>query len=169
MSSLQEMLVKQKKFGLRYWLNLFGTAITVITMIIMIGFVGLVIDLSYKQAQSYMHPARQHPTGEFLKANDIQYESVELTSEDGLKLAGWYTPPKNGTVILVAHGHASARPEDIYALFASHGYGVLAWDFRAHGDSEGDFTSLGYYEVLDVKAALDYALAAGEVPWERLR
>ena len=155
--------MKQKKFGLRYWLNLFGTAITVITMIIMIGFVGLVIDLSYKQAQSYMHPARQHPTGEFLKANDIQYESIELTTGDGLKLAAWYTPPKNGTVILVAHGHAAARPEDIYALFASHGYGVLAWDFRAHGDSEGDFTSLGYYEVLDVKAALDYALAQPEV------
>ena len=49
--------------------------------------------------------------------------------------------------------------EDIYALFASHGYGVLAWDFRAHGDSEGDFTSLGYYEVLDVEAALEYVLA----------
>jgi uncharacterized protein len=147
--------VRQKKFGLRYWLNLLGAAI----IIIIIGFLGLVINLSYKQAQSYMHPVRQHPTGEFLMANHIQYENVDLITEDGLKLAAWYTSPKNGVVILVAHGHAAARPEDIYTLFASHGYGVLAWDFRAHGDSEGNFTSLGYYEVLDVKAALDYALA----------
>ena len=40
-----------------------------------------------------------------------------------------------------------------------HGYGVLAWDFRAHGASGGDTCSLGYYEQLDAEAALDYALA----------
>jgi fermentation-respiration switch protein FrsA (DUF1100 family) len=147
--------MKQKKFGLRYWLNLLGAAV----IIVILGFLVLVVNLSYRQTQSYLHPIRQHPTGEFLRANDIQYENIELVTEDVLKLAAWYTPPKNGTVILVAHGHADDRPEDIYALFANHGYGVLAWDFRAHGDSEGDFTSLGYYEVLDVKAALDYALA----------
>jgi pimeloyl-ACP methyl ester carboxylesterase len=39
------------------------------------------------------------------------------------------------------------------------GYGVLAWDFRAHGDSGGDMSTLGYYEQLDAEAALDYALA----------
>jgi uncharacterized protein len=155
--------MKSKKFGLRYWLNLLGAAV----IIVILGFLALVVNLSYRQTQSYLHPIRQHPTGEFLRANDIQYKKIDLVTGDGLKLAAWYTPPKpalsgvegNGTVILVAHGHADARPEDIYALFASHGYGVLAWDFRAHGDSEGDFTSLGYYEVLDVKAALDYALA----------
>ena len=155
--------MKNNKSRLRHWLNLIFSATAIIISISIVGFISLVVSLSYKQAQSYMHPTRQHPTGEFLKANDIKYESIELTTGDGLKLAAWYTPPKNGTVILVAHGHASARPEDIYALFASHGYGVLAWDFRAHGDSEGDFTSLGYYEVLDVKAALDYALAQPEV------
>jgi fermentation-respiration switch protein FrsA (DUF1100 family) len=147
--------VKQKKFGLRYWLNLLGAVIA----IVILGVLGLVVNLSYKQTQSYIHPARQHPTGKFLKANNIQYENIKLTTEDGFKLAAWYTPPKNGVVILAAHGHAAARLEDIYALFASHGYGVLAWDARAHGDSEGHFTSLGYYEVLDVKAALDYTLA----------
>jgi fermentation-respiration switch protein FrsA (DUF1100 family) len=147
--------VKNKKIGLRYWLNLLGAFF----IIVISGFMGLVVNLSYKQAHAYMRPARQYPTGEFLRTNNVQHENIGLTTEDGLKLAAWYTPPKNGIVILVAHGHASARPEDIYALFASHGYGVLAWDFRAHGDSEGDFTSLGYYEVLDVKAALDYARA----------
>ncbi len=150
--------MKSNKPRWRYWLNLFLAAI----IILILGFIGLVVNFSYKQTQSYMHPARQHSTGEFLKANNIQYQNIELTTEDGLKLAAWYTPPHtegSGVVILVAHGHAASRPEDMYALFASHGYGVLAWDFRAHGDSAGDFTSLGYYEVMDVKAALDYALA----------
>lgn len=139
----------------RYWLNLFGVGTVLIVFVLM----GFVVNLSYKQAQSYMHPARQHVSGETLKTNNIQYKNIDLITEDGFKLAAWYTPPKNGVVILVAHGHSAARPEDIYTLFASHSYGVLAWDFRAHGDSEGDFTTLGYYEVMDVKAALDYALA----------
>ncbi|MBC7876750.1 MAG: alpha/beta hydrolase [Anaerolineales bacterium] len=159
--------MKQKSRGFRYWVNLFLAGI----MFILLGFIGLIINISYKQTQSYLHPARHHVTGEFLKTNNIQYQNIELTTEDGIKLAAWYTPPKlalsgaegNGVVILVAHGHADARPADMYALFANHGYGVLAWDFRAHGDSEGDFTSLGYYEVLDVKAALDYALAQPDV------
>lgn len=147
--------MKRNPSRLRYWLNLFGVA----TALIVLVFMGFVVNLSYRQAQSYMHPVRKHVTGETLKVNNIQYQNIELVTEDGLKLAAWYTPPQNGIVILVAHGHTDARPEDMYALFASHDYGVLAWDFRAHGDSEGDFTSLGYYEVLDLKAALDYALA----------
>jgi fermentation-respiration switch protein FrsA (DUF1100 family) len=92
--------------------------------------------------------------------NGIDVQDVELLTEDNVKLSAWYTPPnaKRGAVILVAHGYGDKRSEDFYALFASHGYGVIAWDFRAHGKSEGDFSSLGYYEVLDAKAALDFAL-----------
>jgi fermentation-respiration switch protein FrsA (DUF1100 family) len=59
----------------------------------------------------------------------------------------------------VAHGYGDKRAEVFHALFASHGYGVIAWDFRAHGESEGEFSSLGYYETLNAKAALDFALA----------
>ena len=66
-------------------------------------------------------------------------------------------------MILVAHGYNASRPEDIYVMFAQHGYGVLAWDFRAHGQSGGDTCSLGYYEQLDVEAALDFALSQPDV------
>ncbi len=151
--------MKSNPRGLRYWLNLFAAVLVMVG----VGMAALVANLSYRQTQAYMHPARVYVTGEYLKLNNISYQDITLVTEDGLKLAAWYTPPRNGTVILVAHGHGAARFEDIYALFASHGYGVLAWDFRAHGYSEGDFTSLGYYEVRDVKAALDYALAQPNV------
>ena len=114
---------------------------------------------SYRQANAYLHPERSLPNGDFLTANGIVFQEVELVTEDGLKLAAWYTPSQNGTVILLAHGYGLHRMEDIYTLFASHGYGVMAWDFRAHGASEGEFCSLGYYEVLDVKAALNFVLA----------
>lgn len=114
---------------------------------------------SYWQAMGYLHPERNVASGDFLQANGISFQEVELITEDGLKLSAWYTPPQNGTVILVAHGYGLHRMEDFYTLFAGHGYGVIAWDFRAHGTSEGEFSSLGYYEVLDAKAALDFVLA----------
>lgn len=84
---------------------------------------------------------------------------MELVTEDGVRLSAWYTPPRNGAVILLAHGYGDNRPEWVHALLAKKGYGVMAWDARAHGESGGEISTMGYLEVLDVKAALAYALS----------
>lgn len=149
----------KNKSRLRYWLNL--TTVTVLSLAL--TFFILVFYASNRWTQSFLHPARYIPAGNWLKQNNIPYQEIELTAADGVKLAAWYTPPKNGAVILVAHGYGSSRLEDIYVMFAQSGYGVLAWDFRAHGASGGEFSTLGYYEQLDVEAALDYALAQPDV------
>jgi uncharacterized protein len=143
----------------QYWARL----LTMTVLSLLVVFVGMVIWVSYQQAVGYLHPERQIASGEILRANNIEFQEIQLITEDNVKLSGWYTPPQNGAVILVAHGYGDKRAEDFFALFASHGYGVVAWDFRAHGKSAGDFSSLGYYEVLDVKAALDFALAQPNV------
>lgn len=143
----------------QYWARL--ATLTIVTL-----FFALVLSLlaiSRQQAMNYVHPPRIVATGELLRQNNIEYREIELTTEDGVKLSAWYTPPQNGAVILIAHGHADRRAEDYYLVFASHGYGVIAWDFRAHGTSGGDFSTIGYYEVYDVKAALDFALAQPEI------
>jgi fermentation-respiration switch protein FrsA (DUF1100 family) len=151
--------MKNNRSRLRYWLNL--TAITVLSF--SLAFFILTLYMSNRWVQSYLHPARNIPTGAWLVENNIPYQEVELTTRDGIKLEAWYTPPQNNAVILVAHGYNGNRPENIYGLFARHGYGVLAWDFRAHGQSGGDISTLGYYEQLDVEAALDYALSQPDV------
>ncbi|MEW6401388.1 MAG: alpha/beta hydrolase [Chloroflexota bacterium] len=151
------MRTKNKRW--RYWLRLFVAAV----LSVFLGILILVMWGSYRQTQAYLRPPRVIASGDFLRANKIEYQIIELTTEDGINLRAFYTPPQNGAVILVAHGHAGTIPEDIYAMFARYGYGVLAWEFRAHGESGGDFTSLGYYEVLDMKAALDYALSQPHV------
>ena len=138
-----------------YWTRL----ILASSFSLLLGSAGTILWISYQQTISYLHPARQTASGALLNASGIDFKDVELMTEDNVKLSAWYTPPTNGAVILVAHGYGDKRPEDFYALFASHGYGVIAWDFRAHGKSEGEFSSLGYYEMLDAKAALDFVLA----------
>jgi len=151
--------MKNHKSRLRYWLNLITLTILSFFLTLFI----LTIYASNRWVQSYLYPARIIPTGEWLVENKISYQELELTTKDGINLAAWYTPPQNGSVILVAHGYNGNRPENIYVMLAKHGYGVLAWDFRAHGQSGGEYCSLGYYEQLDVEAALDYALAQPDV------
>ncbi|MBI5951770.1 MAG: alpha/beta hydrolase [Chloroflexi bacterium] len=147
--------MKSKPSRLRYWLNL--TAMTVLSLAL--AFFILVLYASNRWAQSHRYPARNVSTGAWLRENDIPYQDVKLTTTDGVDLAAWYTPPQNGAVILVAHGYNSGRPEDMYVMFAKNGYGVLAWDFRAHGESGGETCSLGFYEQLDAEAALTFALS----------
>jgi uncharacterized protein len=110
-----------------------------------------------------LHPPRIVPPGYTLMEKNIQFQSVDLFTEDGIRLSAWYTPPKNGVVILLAHGYGDNRPEWMHALLAKKDYGVLAWDARAHGESDGEISTIGYLEVLDVKAALEYALAQPDV------
>ncbi len=151
--------MNQTSKGWQYWARLFFAFLFSLLVVL----IGGIIWISYQRAMGYLHPARSTASGELLRANGIQFQDVELITEDHVKLSAWYTPPKNGAVILVAHGYGDKRPESIYELFASHGYGVLAWDFRAHGKSAGEFSSLGYYETLDAKAALDFALTQPDV------
>lgn len=114
----------------------------------------------------YAHPPRLRSTnGHRLVQLGIPYEEIVLRSADGVLLSAWYTPPSEDAVVLVGHGYANVRPAEMHALFARHGYGVLSWDFRAHGESQGSLCTVGHDEALDVEAALDYALVQPGVSW----
>ncbi len=117
------------------------------------------IIASFAEVNDVLHPPRIIPQGKTLRKYNIDYRPVDLITADGIRLSAWYTPPQNGAVILLAHGYGNKRPEWVYALLARKKYGVLAWDARAHGESEGSISTIGYLEVQDVKAALDYVLA----------
>ncbi|HEU0295912.1 MAG TPA: alpha/beta hydrolase [Anaerolineales bacterium] len=123
----------------------------------------LIILLGFSEVNNVLHPRRIIPPGNTLRKYNIPYEAVDLITADGIRLSAWYTPPRKGAVILLAHGYGDNRPEWIHALLAKKGYGVLAWDARAHGESDGEISTIGYLEVLDVRAALDYALAQPDV------
>lgn len=119
----------------------------------------LTIALGFAEVDNALHPPRIIPPGNTLRKYKIPYQALDLITEDGVRLSAWYTPPRKGAVILLAHGYGDNRPEWIHALLAKKGYGILAWDARAHGESDGDISTIGYLEVLDVRAALDYVLA----------
>lgn len=100
----------------------------------------------------------------------ISHYNVTLNTQDGLKLASWHlqhgssdSVKAKGTIIMF-HGHGSSRSGVINeaSSFYNLGFNVFMIDFRAHGQSEGNISSIGYYESRDVKAAYDYIAAGGE-------
>jgi fermentation-respiration switch protein FrsA (DUF1100 family) len=125
---------------------------------IVFALIVLLFAIGFAEVNHVLHPPRLIPMGNTLRKFNIPYQSVDLLTDDGIHLAAWYTPPQNGVVILLAHGYGEKRPEWVYELLAKKKFGVLAWDARAHGQSGGEISTIGYLEVLDVKAALKYAL-----------
>ena len=88
---------------------------------------------------------------EWLKAHHAQ--DVYITSDDGLKLHGFWIPAENprGTILL-AHGYRSTMLVDFglaYAFYHALGMNILVPHQRAHGESEGRYITFGVKESED--------------------
>ena len=87
----------------------------------------------------------------------LAYQDVTLKTQDGLRLKGWYIPSRNGAAIIAVHGFNGNRSHVMLhaQTLAEHGYGVLAFDMRGHGESEGVFAA-AWTSDLDVLAAVEH-------------
>ena len=97
---------------------------------------------------------------------DSTFNTVYLTTKDNIKLQGWYLKTDSnakGTVVMF-HGHGSTK-SGVYTeseAFRKMGYNTFLIDFRAHGSSGGNTTTIGYYESEDVQLAYDFIKNKGE-------
>jgi fermentation-respiration switch protein FrsA (DUF1100 family) len=89
----------------------------------------------------------------------MEYESVAFASSDGLLLKGWLIPSNESrSLVIVCHGHGSSKGDvlSVAGMLHRNGYSVFLFDFRAHGESGGDFATLGRLETGDLMAAIEY-------------
>jgi fermentation-respiration switch protein FrsA (DUF1100 family) len=98
------------------------------------------------------------------------YDEVTATTSDGLALAGWHVPTKNGALVLAQHGYKADRAEMLNeaAMLHRHGYGVLITSIRAHDMSDGNLISFGMNEMKDLEAWLALARAEAGVDPDRI-
>ena len=84
------------------------------------------------------------------------YRDVTFRASDGLELAGWYRPSHNGAAVLVVHGGGGDRTGAVAhaEMLARHGYGVLVYDARGRGESDGSPNGFGWDWRKDVAGAL---------------
>jgi len=108
------------------------------------------------------HAPRYEITPQDLGAD---YESVEFQTSDGLTLRGWYIPSQNGAAVAVMHGSSGARIRPLLhiRMLQANGYGVLAYDTRGHGESDGTTNALGWGAERDASAALAYMESRDDV------
>lgn len=85
-------------------------------------------------------------------------EEVTFESEDGLTIAGWYVPPQNGVTVILLHGYGGNRMGTLWHArqLVPAGYGVLMYDERASGESEGAYRSYGWEDPRDVAGAIRF-------------
>ena len=92
----------------------------------------------------------------------LPYESVRITSRDGLSLFARYYHVRDGAPLEIQfHGYKSIAVRDFSASGEGcyrDGYNLLLVDQRAHGNSEGRVISFGIKERFDCLDWIDYAV-----------
>jgi pimeloyl-ACP methyl ester carboxylesterase len=85
-------------------------------------------------------------------------ETVMFRGE-GVNLHGWRgeADGKHRGTLVYLHGIADNRASGagVIERFRKHGFDVVAYDSRAHGESEGKACTYGFFEKQDLRAVLD--------------
>ncbi len=149
----------------RRWLKL---AVGLLTPFLLVGSA----TAAATQVMAYLaiHPPRERPF-QTPAGRGLTYEDVSFTTSDGIRLEGWFIPsPHSQAAVILGHGFSRSRQEmlDVATMLHRNCYGVLLFDWRAHGQSAGDRTTFGYQEVKDLAAALDYVVSRPDVDSERI-
>jgi uncharacterized protein len=139
----------------RYLRRLLQAAIAVVA--------GYVVLFPFALSYVFTHSARAVvPTPQLGAA----YENVSITTSDGLTLKGWYVPSKNHAAVIAAPGRAGAQKQA--RTLARHGYGVLLFDRRGEGESDGDPNAFGWAADIDMNAAVAFLQQRRDVDRSRI-
>jgi pimeloyl-ACP methyl ester carboxylesterase len=108
-----------------------------------------------------LHPPAMSPMWIFPEQFGLRYEKISFNTRDGLELKGWFIPSTTGEkrTILMCHGWGDNKGEllkQTYFLNENGGFNLMYFDFRSHGESEGEITTIGGLETIDFDAAIEW-------------
>ena len=113
-----------------------------------------------------LHPPRHAPEATRARAELPGLAEVAFRTADGVLLAAWWRPGNRDGAVLLAHGWGGNREQMLpqARALARRGFGVLLFDLRGHGASEGRCGG-GEGEPLDVEAASGFLAGQPGVRW----
>jgi pimeloyl-ACP methyl ester carboxylesterase len=137
-----------------FWKSVPGAIVLLVSMAVLAA-----LGLAVAQVHEVTHPARRLDRAQDLGAALAKAEEVTFKSTDGVTLAGSLfrgraaMPP-----IVLCHDLGESRNAVTNVAIALHkaGFTVLAFDFRSHGASGGEGSTLGITEARDVLGAIDF-------------
>jgi len=94
------------------------------------------------------------------------FDTVKLKAKNGITIDAWYSKADSfskGTVILF-HGITANKSSVLHEAyeFRYWHYNVMLVDFRGHGNSESNKTTIGIKEPEEVKLSYDYVISKGD-------
>jgi fermentation-respiration switch protein FrsA (DUF1100 family) len=103
------------------------------------------------------------------------HDDVTFNSRDGIVLKGWWFEVGGADrAAVLVHGRGRNRVNSdfmeaaIARLLLVHGYSVLLFDLRGHGESGGTRYTLGIEEPRDILAAIDLAASRAGIDRRRV-
>ncbi len=142
-------------------------------MNIVLGLALIVVLLPLILVYINTHPPK-YPLSILPSAFDADYELLTFVTDDGIMLRGWLIKPAHpgpkSPAIVICHGVGANKSDftELAVSLAQRGFYVLLFDFRAHGESGGSRTSLGYHEQKDVAAAVGMLKKRQEIDQTRI-
>lgn len=122
-------------------------------------------DLSFLKKLTVLIFGISNPKPKSDTLPDRPFKKIKIAARGNKKIDCWLVnvdKPK-GTVILF-HGYGSSKSAllEESKVLTNLKYNTLLVDFCGHGESEGNQTSFGYHETLDVLAAYNYVKKSRE-------
>ncbi len=93
----------------------------------------------------------------------LEYEKVEFKTQDKVTLRGWFVKNKKSKkAIIICHGYPADKTTVLpMTWYLAKKYNLLYFDFRSFGESKGRYTTIGFHEQKDFRAAVDYLKRRG--------
>jgi fermentation-respiration switch protein FrsA (DUF1100 family) len=144
-------------------------------IVLLLGYASIIIYLKTNETEIvYYEFYGQGPLQSPSDSLELNFQRIELNTEDGLKLIGWIVPSakdsSSGPWLLFCHGNASdiSYPDYIlrYKIFNKIGINVLAIDYRGFGESGGKPSEEGLYN--DALTAYNYLNKTIKISPERI-
>ena len=125
------------------------------------GLLGLILlsggVISWKVASQLVAP-NQYSIGP--APDGLPAETIRLKSQSGCEIVGWNIRAKESKgVVILLHGMRGSRLSMLKRAKFLHraGYSIVMVDLQAHGESQGEYITVGHLEKHDVAATVKFA------------
>lgn len=137
----------------------------ILSLLCLAGLTGLVVfavaykiihDLSYRTVDSpeYLKELEQHRSR---LVKEYGAKKIKFMTKDEVTLAGLLIVRDDAPkTVVLCHGHLDNKEHMRFFINMFPHDNVLLFDFRAHGESDGELISIGCHEKEDVLAAVEF-------------
>jgi pimeloyl-ACP methyl ester carboxylesterase len=146
--------------------SVWGAAILVVVLVFL-----TVLGTTTVRVYGKTHPGGHDAAPLDFEAMEISVEPVRFSATDGVSLEGWLmrgSPERQAVLLCHDLGGSKASLANVAIALREAGFTVLMFDFRGHGESGGDSSTLGLSEKRDVIGATEFLQAQEEIDTARI-